>query len=810
MSSREVRCRVTKDGWVFEVGEFAAEKRVGPFMPDEVSVKEVAEKLGVDVMDVVTAMSRAKFPGRPVKVELDFSKVERVAVEDISAVHVGRVVVFRAEASEIVFRGAVPRFVQVGCGCDSPPVYDLTKRENFDILCDYLLNPHKFHRCPSCRRKGRLEPHTETVFMDYMRVVVRGFGVQPRELLVHLVGGSVERGGVYDFAGVVKASKKRLVVLALKAVPAEVSEAERSVEEPEVPAEHVEELAHDPAFIYKLGQAIEAAGVVGEEENKRLVWLIVVSGRTRYPRSCVLEGPSRSGKNHIVYVVLEFVPREWVFEFTTATAEAIKYLPETARVTLVIYEAAGIRSQTGALGLRAIGEARQIATIYPVRDESTGRIRLEMHKTGARNFVTTTTAVDVEPELLGRTIAVGTDYSKELTKKVVKKHIRDAVLKPLFDAVGETPYAELRPEEVRALLRSLDLDLPVVVCAPDITPLFDHLPPELFVTLREHYETLLDIARVLALVRQKMRPILEIGDKRVVLALPQDVLDAWILVGGQLAKTVERMSRRAEAVLRLAEELDDGDGFTIRDITARTGMPRRSAQHILDQLVARGFLRVEKAPGKANVYYYEKEAQTPGKYEFARLAVSAFRKGLETLLSEGWQGGKLRGIGGVCIPPDVDMDVWVHPVTGESERLPVSEMVRDFAEALREGRAELCVERGYIGGIPLSLPSCHPSENQEKDVKEAEKEEDLANAELPSFTASLVEPTLGECERAVLGLMHRKRLEGVEWLYEHEIMESLGDRFGELLIRGALDALVRAGKLIREETPEGVRYRLVG
>ncbi len=71
-------------------------------------------------------------------------------------------------------------------------------------------------------------------------------------------------------------------------------------------------------------------------------------------------------------------------------------------------------------------------------------------------------------------------------------------------------------------------------------------------------------------------------------------------------------------------------------------------------------------------------------------------------------------------------------------------------------------------------------------------------------------PTLGECERAVLDLMHRKRLEGVEWLYEHEIMESLGDRFGELLIRGALDALVKAGKLIREETPEGVRYRLAG
>ncbi|MHA1632199.1 MAG: hypothetical protein ACTSXC_05240 [Candidatus Freyarchaeota archaeon] len=58
--------------------------------------------------------------------------------------------------------------------------------------------------------------------------------------------------------------------------------------------------------------------------------------------------------------------------------------------------------------------------------------------------------------------------------------------------------------------------------------------------------------------------------------------------------------------------------------------------------------------------------------------------------------------------------------------------------------------------------------------------------------------------------MHEKRLEDVEWLYEYEIIVLLGDRFGELPIRGALDALVRAGKLVREETAGGVRYRLAG
>ncbi len=636
-----------------------------------------------------------------------------------------------------------------------------------------------------------------------------------RRLLKRLLGGEVVEALEKALGRVEElVEARRNLYAAWKRARKYVAEAEGgeegpAVEDVEVPPERIEEIARDPAFIYKLGKAIEAAGVEGEEENKRLLWLIVVSGQTRDPRSAVPEGPSRSGKNYDVSRVLIFIPEEWYFEFTTATPEAIKYLPEDFEGTLVIYEAAGVRSQTGALGLRAIGEGRQIVTIYPVRDEETGQIRLEMHRTGARNFIATTTAVDIDPELLGRTIIISTDYSKELTDRVLDRQLRDAALKPILEAAGISPYTELKPEEVKAFLRSLDLKLPVAVFAPNIGPMFKHLPPELYVTLREHNKTVLGITRVLALVRQRIRPVIEVGDKKVVLALPQDFLDAWMLVGGRIAKTVERMSRRAETVLKLAEELDkDGSGFTVRDITSRTGMPRSTAARILDQLLSMGFLSVEKSPGKANVYHFEKKAQTPAQFEMVRLAVSAFEKGLETLLSKGCSGVQERGIP-LCVrvPPEADLDVWVHPITGRGERLPVSEILERFVEALEDTREEATHTHAHRD-IPLSWAPEHPPENREKSVEEEEGQKHLTTPDWAGVLASLAGPTLGECERAVLNLMHRKRLEGVEWLYEHEIMESLGDRFGELLIRGALDALVKAGKLIREETPTGVRYRL--
>jgi len=151
----------------------------------------------------------------------------------------------------------------------------------------------------------------------------------------------------------------------------------------------------------------------------------------------------------------------------------------------------------------------------------------------------------------------------------------------------------------------------------------------------------------------------------------------------------------------------------------------------------------------------------------------------------------------------------VHPITGRGERLPVSEILERFVKALEDTREEATHTHAHRD-IALSWAPEHPPENREKSVEEEEGRKDLTTPDWAGVLASLAGPTLGDCERAVLDLMQRQRLEGVEWLYEREIMELLGDRFGGLLIRGALDALVRAGKLIREERPEGVRYRPAG
>lgn len=134
-------------------------------------------------------------------------------------------------------------------------------------------------------------------------------------------------------------------------------------------------LLADPRLLdYAL--AIGKKRLIGEDNLLKQNIIYIVSGQTHYPLSGIITGHSGSGKNESLRAVSPLFPEGWVFEFTTSTPEAIKYIPEDFSGTIIIYELAGIRSETGTLGLRSIGEGQGIKTIYPMRDEATGKMTL--------------------------------------------------------------------------------------------------------------------------------------------------------------------------------------------------------------------------------------------------------------------------------------------------------------------------------------------------------------------------------------------------------------------------------------------------
>ncbi|MEM2888942.1 MAG: bifunctional DNA primase/polymerase [Candidatus Bathyarchaeia archaeon] len=329
--------------------------------------------------------------------------------------------------------------------------------------------------------------------------------------------------------------------------------------------------------------------LIGEDKALICNFVAICSGQTHYPISLIISGFSGSGKNESLRAIKPLIPPEWLFEFTTATPEAVKYIPEDFEGTLLIYEAAGIQSKTGSLGLRAIGEGESIETIYPIRDEATGRMKMGRAKTNAKNFITTEADVDIYSDLYRRTFRISMNDDPALTKRVMAKKIRDSMLpESLKQLLGlNEPFNE---DDFRNALRLNGWQHEVIAFPPPSLMRLMELSQtrEQQVSLRTHVDKIISFAKVLALIRQADRPKVHVQDKTYMIAVPDDFNDAIEVLGEIIQHSITRLERRQEQVLQL---FSNGDAMTKHEVAEKAGLSTQTAYRVLKVLSRSGYLR---------------------------------------------------------------------------------------------------------------------------------------------------------------------------------------------------------------------------
>ena len=379
--------------------------------------------------------------------------------------------------------------------------------------------------------------------------------------------------------------------------------------------------------------------LIGENDVILINFIEICSGQTKYPISGMLEGFSGSGKNESIRAIKQLFPTEMFYEFTTSTPEAIKYIPEEFNGTLLIYEASGIKSKTGTLGLRAVGEGQSIETIYPVRDEATGKMKLERAKTNARNFITTESEVDVLPDLYRRVFRVSMNHSDVLTKRVMAKKLRDSELpEGLKKVLGvKNNPVPFEIEDFQNALRIQDWNIEVVMFPPnDLMGLMDiAVTKEQRVALRTHIERILSFGAVLALLHQKKRLRIKIKDYRCVVANPEDFLDALKILGQTLLETITRVGKRSAEVLEIAEKYGI---LNKHRVSAELNVSDSTAYKCLKSLAELGFLKeIRTRDGKrVSPFEYELVKKRPkqlGVLKNPNEYFSYFEKRLKTRLN---------------------------------------------------------------------------------------------------------------------------------------------------------------------------------
>ncbi len=179
------------------------------------------------------------------------------------------------------------------------------------------------------------------------------------------------------------------------------------------------DLLKDPRLLDRILKDFERCGVVGEETNKQVGYIAAISRSLKAPLAVMLQSSSAAGKSSLMESILAFVPEEQCIEYSAMTGQSLFYMAEKdlKHKVLAIVEEEGASRAAYALKLLQSEGALTIASTG--KDPATGRLVTHQYRVeGPVMIFLTTTAIDLDEELLNRCLVLTVNEGREQTQAI--------------------------------------------------------------------------------------------------------------------------------------------------------------------------------------------------------------------------------------------------------------------------------------------------------------------------------------------------------------------------------------------------------
>jgi len=178
-------------------------------------------------------------------------------------------------------------------------------------------------------------------------------------------------------------------------------------------------LLQAPDLTQRLVADMERCGVVGEATNLLAGYLAAVSRKLDAPLAVLIQSSSAAGKSSLMDAVLNMMPPEERLQYSAMSGQSLFYLGEhdLQHKILAIAEEEGVRQAAYALKLlQSDGELTMAST---GKDEASGNLVTKEYRVkGPVMLMLTTTAIDVDEELLNRCLVLTVNESREQTQAI--------------------------------------------------------------------------------------------------------------------------------------------------------------------------------------------------------------------------------------------------------------------------------------------------------------------------------------------------------------------------------------------------------
>lgn len=174
-------------------------------------------------------------------------------------------------------------------------------------------------------------------------------------------------------------------------------------------------------LLESIDKLLEQTGIVGEEENRKLLFVLASSYKMPYPLHGLIQGTSGEGKSHLLNSIAECMPQEDVMNMTRITSKSLYHYrnKELINKLILIQDFDGL-DEEAQFAFREMQSAGFLTSSTVVKD-MLGNTRGKMKKVLAHfASLTATTKAEVYYDNMSRSVVLGVDESQEQTLRIIK------------------------------------------------------------------------------------------------------------------------------------------------------------------------------------------------------------------------------------------------------------------------------------------------------------------------------------------------------------------------------------------------------
>jgi DNA primase len=354
----------------------------------------------------------------------------------------------------------------------------------------------------------------------------------------------------------------------------------------------------DENLIERITADVERVGLVGEPHNALVAYLACVSRKLTAPLAVLIQSTSAAGKSLLMDTVLALVPAEDRVHYSAMTGQSLFYLGETdlKHRILAIAEEEGVRQ--AAYALKVLQSQGELTIASTGKDPATGMLVTQQYRVeGPVMLFLTTTAIDVDEELVNRCLVLTINESREQTRRILARQRSGRTLAGLV-ATSDAESIRQRHQNAQRLLRSLSVVNPY---AEALTFLDDRT------RMRRDHAKYLTLIEAITLLRQHQREIKTLRQGGVVIeyieVTLEDIALANRLAHEVLGRSLDELPPQTRRVLGMVETfvtermqqsaiLRADVRFTRRELRNRCGMSDAAIRVHLERLVAMEYVRL--------------------------------------------------------------------------------------------------------------------------------------------------------------------------------------------------------------------------